>query len=838
MIKDLDAGVDGANIIILFDFPNPDVRRTGNMLGGRSGYALHQLLNQSNIPVNNVLVTYCHEYLDNKKLMNTKGVLTQLGTEVKSQVINRLGTLAGNIVVPVGPFACAVTTGDHRLKFNRGSLTYNIELNKKVLPTFTPTSVAFVPADRLMCIWDLHKARANSARSDYKAPERTMHINPTLSEVEKFLEYCKMSDKPTVAIDIETLNGAVFCIGFAPSPNVAMCVNFDNRTVEEEIKLWRMCTALLQDPSVTKIGQNFIFDMWFLAFRHNCFVHGPIEDTMVAHHIVYPDLPKGLGVLTTLHTDEPYYKEEGGYWKGCIGDRTSFLNYNCKDCITTYKVWNKISGWVAPNSPFHDIYRATLNTYPALIYMMSRGVSINHEELQSVRESIETEIHDIDASLQGVVQEESGDPLLTLNFNSPKQCMNYYYNILKVKPYLKGGKPTMDDDALTRLAKGTQARPGLYSAQLIQQLRQRAKYSGTYLQIKFDTDKRFRCSYNPRGTKTGRLSSSKTVFGTGMNHQNLPLEFRSFMVPDQGKIFIEMDKRQSEWVITAYLCGDKNMIDILAENKDPHISTARLITGLPDHVIKAEDKAIAKTTNPEEIKRARELLLIDGTPFLDFVQTHQAFVPRTMSCRQVGKKSNHALNYMMGANRFSMESGLTYEEADRARALYLSAYSRLPEWWEEIRQQLKKDRTVTNIVGQPRKFLGMIDDKLLKDAVAHLPQSISVWIVNQAMAKIYEMDHKAEILSQVHDSLMFQHPYDQVHSLSLFCYKAMDAMEPKLTAVGDGIERMFYVYTDIKIGFDAAKMYDTTFDGIIEDVEKLSKLRKDDETYRVAEIAV
>ena len=93
---------------------------------------------------------------------------------------------------------------------------------------------------------------------------------------------------------------------------------------------------------------------------------------------------------------------------------------------------------------------------------MSRGISINHDELQNVRESIETEIHDIDASLQGVVQEESGDPLLTLNFNSPKQCMNYYYNILKVKPYLKGGKPTMDDDALTRLAKGTQARPGLY----------------------------------------------------------------------------------------------------------------------------------------------------------------------------------------------------------------------------------------------------------------------------------------------------------------------------------------------------------------------------------------
>ena len=835
---DLDAGVDGSNIIILFDFPNPDVKRSGNMLGGRSGYALHQLLNQANISVSDCLVTYCHEEFDNKKLMNTKGAFTTHGAEIRDQVANRLNQLSGNIIVPVGPFACAVTTGDHRLKFNRGSLTFNEEIQKKVLPTFTPTSVAFVPADRLMCIWDLRKAKANSHRTDYKPPERTLHINPTVYEVEQFLEYCKMSDNPTIAVDIETLNGAVFCIGFAPSPNVAMCVNFDNRTVEEEIQLWKLCTKLLQDPSVTKIGQNFIFDMWFLAFRHNCFVKGPIEDTMVAHHIVYPDLPKGLGVLTTLHTDEPYYKEEGGYWKGGIGDRTSFLNYNCKDCITTYKVWEKIKLWVANDSPFRDIYRTTLDTYPALIYMMARGIAINHEELANVRQTIDNEIHDIDASLQGVVQEESEDPLLTLNFNSPKQCMNYFYNVLKVKPYLKGGKPTLDDDALTRLAKGTQARPGLYSAQLIQQLRQRAKYSGTYLQIKFDSDKRFRCSYNPRGTKTGRLSSSKTVFGTGMNHQNLPLEFRSFMVPDQGKIFIEMDKRQSEWVITAYLCGDKNMIDILANNQDPHVSTARLITGLPDHVIKAEDKAIAKTTNPEEIKRTRELLLIDGTPFLDFVKTHQAFVPRTMSCRQVGKKSNHALNYMMGANRFSMESGLTLEEADRARSLYLSAYSRLPEWWEEVREQLLKNRTVTNIIGQPRKFLGIVDDKLLKDAVAHLPQSISVWIVNQAMTKIYNLDHRAEILSQVHDSLLFQYPYDDPAGLEIFCYQAMDAMEPKLKAVGDGIERNFYVYTDIKIGFDAAKMHDSTFTTVMDDVEKLSKLRKDDEVYRVAEVAV
>ena len=113
MINELDAGVDGANIIILFDYPNPDVRRSGNMLGGRSGYALHQLLNQANISVSDCLVTYCHDILDNKGLMNTKGALSVNGTEVKDQVITRLRSLAGNIIVPVGPFACQVTTGDH-----------------------------------------------------------------------------------------------------------------------------------------------------------------------------------------------------------------------------------------------------------------------------------------------------------------------------------------------------------------------------------------------------------------------------------------------------------------------------------------------------------------------------------------------------------------------------------------------------------------------------------------------------------------------------------------------------------------------------------------------------
>ena len=113
----------------------------------------------------------------------------------------------------------------------------------------------------------------------------------------------------------------------------------------------------------------------------------------------------------------------------------------------------------------------------------------------------------------------------------------------------------------------------------------------------------------------------------------------------------------------------------------------------------------------------------------------------------------------------------------------------------------------------------------MKEAVAHLPQSASVWVVNQAMASIYEQDHDAEVLGQVHDSLLFQHSYSDLGKLAEFCKLAKKALEPQLTSYGDGVERKFYIETDIKVGFDGAKMYEATLSNIEETVENLCKLK-------------
>ena len=58
MLKQLDTGTEDSNIVLLLDFPHKDAKFKGDLLGGRAGYTLHQLLNNAGIAINQCLITY------------------------------------------------------------------------------------------------------------------------------------------------------------------------------------------------------------------------------------------------------------------------------------------------------------------------------------------------------------------------------------------------------------------------------------------------------------------------------------------------------------------------------------------------------------------------------------------------------------------------------------------------------------------------------------------------------------------------------------------------------------------------------------------------------------
>ena len=91
-----------------------------------------------------------------------------------------------------------------------------------------------------------------------------------------------------------------------------------------------------------------------------------------------------------------------------------------------------------------------------------------------------------------------------------------------------------------------------------------------FIDVTLDTDKRLRCSFNPVGTESGRLSSSETIFGTGTNMQNLPMEFRQYLIADDDCMLFNIDLSQAENRIVAYISPEPNMINAFETNIDLH----------------------------------------------------------------------------------------------------------------------------------------------------------------------------------------------------------------------------------------------------------------------------
>lgn len=465
-----------------------------------------------------------------------------------------------------------------------------------------------------------------------------------------------------------------------------------------------------------------------------------------------------------------------------------FLTYNALDAACTLECHNAF--WESVLQGFEPTYNMTVALLPALMFMQTRGIKVNLAAMELTKQEILTTAAEKQAELNQLCGRE-------LNVNSSKDCQSYFYVELGIPPYYNEGRVTINDSALQRLSRGTAKRAGLRQAKLAQDIRGLQKLYGTYLDIEFDADSRLRCSYNPRGTKFGRLSSSKTVFGTGTNQQNLPQEFKKFLVADEGYVLWEVDKRQAEWVVVAYLTGDANMISVVERGEDTHVHTASLMFNVEPEVVAYEAKLVGSNTDPDSI--------LDIRVSDSILERYARALPRTMSARQCGKKSNHGLNYDEGPNKFALINEIEQTEAKRIVEMYHSIYPGIKVWYESVKRQLQNDRALTNCFGRKVRFMDAWGPDLWKAAYAMLPQSSVVDSLNQGMVKIYNDDSiccdlNVDILAQVHDSILMQVP------LSVFTSGAFpelrrrvhEYVSPDLCYNG----RTFKIATDDKLGLN------------------------------------
>ena len=470
-------------------------------------------------------------------------------------------------------------------------------------------------------------------------------------------------------------------------------------------------------------------------------------------------------------------------WRKCMADNWPL--YNLLDGATTRKIWYAIGPDMIKQG-YEPPYNQTIDLLPVLVYMMNKGIKVNTGGIADAHE----EVRDLILEKRQQLTKMCG---YELNPGSPKECQKYFYIILGLIPYKhpKTGAITCDDKALARIA-----RKGHKEASLIQEIRRLEKLED-YFSVVVDPDGRIRCSWNPRGTREGRLSSSKTVFGTGMNLQNVHPIFKKYMVADEGKILIEIDKSYAEWIVTAFVSGDARMIEVAENKEDPHIITAGHMTNLPEELLIKEDKLIGQQTDPNIIEELR-------LESLKEIFTHGGFIPRTMSCRQAGKKSNHGCNYREGFRTFALKNEMPESDAKLIVEAYSGeVYVGLPIWWKSTEVKLGKDhRTLTNCFGRKRRFLHPWGDDLFRAAIAYIPQSTVVDLLNKGMIKTFNNQdsymYMVDLLAQIHDSLLLQYPINCWGDLAKAIQQIRDYLNPVMKYGG----REFQIETDFKIGLN------------------------------------
>lgn len=431
----------------------------------------------------------------------------------------------------------------------RGSMIYcephsefdpSPELSKiKLLPIIHPAAIMRDWPLRAPTVHDL-KTRVPLALKDDWRPQCVITHSPpsfqtTISVLSRWLNNLEAGKVLWLSNDIETLQHRFISVmGFADSPTYAICIPFISEVTEdgsiisywnceEETQIISLLRRILRHPNVRIIGQNYIYDTQYI--QHWLGITPQLaHDTMLAQNVVFPGTPKDLAYLSSL------YCKYHWYWKDDVKDwdrlpnLQQLMDYNCIDNMRTFEIGMEQMDYIRAIGQEEQM-KFKMQTNRLCLRMMNRGVRIDTKKAGDLQYQLMNAQEIFYRELLGIIPQDMVKPhdkkgKKVFWYSSPKQTQELFYNILgmDVVRHRKTGSPTVGKEALMVLERKYPEFTGLF---------RRLDYAGSVtntlgvVKTPIEPDGRMRCSYNPGGTETHRLSSSENVFGRGTNLQNL-----------------------------------------------------------------------------------------------------------------------------------------------------------------------------------------------------------------------------------------------------------------------------------------------------------------------------
>lgn len=682
-------------------------------------------------------------------------------------------------ILALGWFSLWALAGKRGITEHRGSVYYT-HSNGRYIPvigTYHPAKLFRDPKDANVIFRDFAKFRRIIREGPPKPPDRRLLLGPSIGDLELWCRSAR--DAPWLACDIEAdiKSRELTEVGFATSGTNAVSIRVTQETLPYIIEL----LSLPND----KVFHNAAFDVPFLEYVHGIKTCGKINDTMLMHHTLYPELPKDLGFCVSIYTDEPYFKALGKKRGNEHGTIEEFLRYNALDTATTAEIYPLLLDKLA-SVGLSDVYERDREMLPISFRMSMRGVGYDRDEAGRLKQRLQRDWKRwqfILNRLGGVDKEKCKEiysqwdallkkkqPNVGINAGSSKQIPKVMKE-LGLPTLTKKDKKTDEEKATTSQLKLLNLYPRLKDrrarrfVRALLMVRQCRKLLSSYLKTKVGRDGRMRTSFGVAVTETGRWNASAFLIGLeGTNMQTVPPQWKSCFIASPGKLLFYADYSQIEARLVGFDAGDEKQIAVFSD---------------PDGDIHRENAARILGKEPQAV---------------------------TDRERQVVGKTVHALNYDVGPrtlaesiNRRGLETGIFVTESFTRgiKDKYLDLYKDVVRWQNRQWRTVQQTRILTNHLGRRRIFLGptkgVFAHTTRGECIAFVPQSDVPDMLNIAMQRL-DQEVWCSLLLQVHDAVVGEMPDDG--NVLQYVDRIKTLMRVPLTVGG----RTCIVPVDIKIG--------------------------------------
>ena len=488
-------------------------------------------------------------------------------------------------------------------------------------------------------------------------------------------------------------------------------------------KVLAQLRRILEDPSLTLIGQNIKYDYKVMACQ-GLVPRCRFFDTMVAAWLLdserssysLDNLALQLLNYRTIHYTDVVGKDK---------DRTladvelcRVTDYSGEDADITFQLFQLFQPQLEAEglaSIFSDLEMPLVGI---LADMEIAGIRLDASELRSSSAELEVELGKLEAEIFSLCGH-------SFNVRSTKELQAVLFEELGLPPIkkTKTGQST-DNYVLMELT-----RTGSKVPELVLNHRLLSKLKSTYVDalpglVNPDSG-RLHTHYIQTGAATGRLASKDP------NLQNIPVreelgrQIRKAFVPEPGYQFLSADYSQIELAVLAHLSGDPMLKEAFHQDKDIHRQTAAILFGVPEPQVTAEQ-------------------------------------------RRIGKTINFGVIYGMSAFRLARDLRIPRRDADEFIQRYFERYAGVDRFIKQTVREAEQRGFVQTIMGRRRPISRINSrnrtEKMAAERVAmNSPiQGSAADIVKQAMIDVTralgEKKMKSRLLLQVHDELIFEVP--------------------------------------------------------------------------------